>query len=239
MLDLSAAFDTIDHQILLDRLQHHYGITGTAHGVLESYLSNRSQSVVVDGVSSQRRILKYGVPQGSGLGPKKYCMYGKPIGVIIRIHGMDYHVYADDSQLYLVLASKQGVHAALSSLQNCVRDIKLWMANNWLKLNEEKTEIIYFQSKFLRTPFPTPPLQLGDSLIVPAESVKNLGSYLDCHMTMERDIKEKSRKCWAQIHSISKIRKFLDVDSCKTLVNATITSILDYCNGLLYGSTGE
>ena len=237
MLDLSAAFDTIDHQILLDRLQQHYGITGAAHKVLQSYLQKRTQSVVVDGVSSKPKLLNYGVPQGSGLGPKKYCMYGKPIGVIIRIHGMDYHIYADDSQLYLVLAGRQDIYKAMSSLQDCVSDIKRWMARNWLKLNEDKTEIIYFQSKFLRNPFPTPVLQLGDSQIIPATSVKNLGSYLDSEMSMDRQISETSRKCWAQISSIGKIRKYLDTDSCKTLVNATVTSNLDYCNGLLVGCT--
>ena len=164
-------------------------------------------------------------------------MYGKPIGVIIRIHGMDYHVYADDSQLYLVLASRQDIHSAIISLQNCVYDIKKWMAENWLKLNEEKTEIIYFQSKFLRNPFPTPSLCLGGSQIIPATCVKDLGCYLDSKMTMEREISETARKCWAQIHSIGKIRRFLDVDSAKTLVHATVTSNLDYCNGLLVGCT--
>ena len=78
MLDMSAAFDTIDHSILLRRLEHSFGVTGDALSWIESYLKERVQSVVVGDSASDSLVLKYGVPQGSVLGPKLYCRYTNP-----------------------------------------------------------------------------------------------------------------------------------------------------------------
>ena len=101
LLDLSAAFDTIDHQTLLRRLENLFGITDKPLAWMSSYLSDRFQTVCVDGKLSSPVHMKYSVPQGSVLGPKNYIMYTKPVGDICRRHGLHHHFYADDSQLYL------------------------------------------------------------------------------------------------------------------------------------------
>ena len=106
MLDLLAAFDIIDHHILLKRLEHTYGISGSASAWFRSYVSHRSQSVAVRSAVSDKSPLHFGVPQGSVLGPRKYCMFSKPIGEICKRHSMLYHGYADDTQSYLVINSK-------------------------------------------------------------------------------------------------------------------------------------
>ena len=237
MLDLSAAFDTINHRMLFHRLQHHYGITGEALQLIISYFHDRTQAVTIDGVTSSKRELKIGVPQGSGLGPKKYCMYSKPVGRIIRLHGMLYHIYADDGQIYIVISPDFNQNEIVSSLENCVGDILRWMTLNHLKLNEDKTELIYFQSRYLRPPMAFPPLSLGSCTVHPVDSVKNLGCYLDSKVTMDTQVNSVIRSCCYQISLISKIRRYLDTDSCKALVNATVTSRLDYCNALLLGCT--
>ena len=103
MLDLSAAFDVIDHNILFRRLEHTYGIASSALSWIKSYLSDRSQCVAVGSVLSDSQTLAIGVPQGSVLGPKLYCMFSKPIGEICRLHNMKYHIYADDTQVYIVV----------------------------------------------------------------------------------------------------------------------------------------
>ena len=99
LLGLSAAFDTTDHCILLNRLQHMYGISGTALSWFSSYLTNRTQSVIVDDHISQVSSLSYGVPQGFVLGPILFVVYTKPLSDLIQCHSTESQSFADDSQL--------------------------------------------------------------------------------------------------------------------------------------------
>ena len=101
LLDLSAAFDTVSHSILLARLSNDIGIKGVALKWIESYLSGRTTSVCINGVSSDPNSLRYGLPQGSIVGPQSFAIYSIPIGRIIRKHNLQYHLYADDIQLYV------------------------------------------------------------------------------------------------------------------------------------------
>ena len=103
MLDLSAAFDVFDHGILYQRLEYTFGISGSALAWIKSYLGNRSQQVVIGSALSDSRALTNGVPQGSVLGPRLYCIFSKPIGDICESHDMDYHCYADDTQIYIAV----------------------------------------------------------------------------------------------------------------------------------------
>ena len=99
-LDISAAFDTIDHQILFNRLEYSTGVTKDALLWFQSYLMDRTQRVAIGSVQSDDIKLRFGVPQGSVLGPKLYCIFAKPVGENCRRHGMSYHSYADDTQIY-------------------------------------------------------------------------------------------------------------------------------------------
>ncbi|KAK6187422.1 hypothetical protein SNE40_005455 [Patella caerulea] len=103
LLDLSAAFDTIDQSILLGRLETRYGISGDALKWFESYLNGRQSRIVIDTSQSMPKVLDFDVPQGSVLGPVLFTAYTAPIGDIIREMGLDYHFYADDTQLYVEL----------------------------------------------------------------------------------------------------------------------------------------
>ena len=98
---MSAAFDTIDHNTLLNRLKNHFGITGKPLAWMSSYLSDRYQTVCIDGELSKPVLMQYSVPQGSVLGPKNYNVYTKSVVDICRNHRLNYHFYADDSQLHL------------------------------------------------------------------------------------------------------------------------------------------
>ena len=106
MLDLSAAFDTIDHSILFSRLAADFGIKGTVLNWFKSYMTGRSFRVCVGGTKSETMSLKFGVPQGSIIGPKAFTMYSQPVAEIIRRHGVQYHIYADDTQLYVAFNPK-------------------------------------------------------------------------------------------------------------------------------------
>ncbi|CAB3987917.1 Hypothetical predicted protein, partial [Paramuricea clavata] len=144
LLDFSSAFDTVDHQVLLRRLRVTFGITGDALEWFRSYLSGRSQRVVINGSHSREFPLMYGVPQGSCLGPLLFIVYSSKLFEVIKNHLPDAHAYADDTQLYISFKpdSTASELEAVTSLQNCIADIKTWMTVDKLKLNDDKTEFI-------------------------------------------------------------------------------------------------
>ena len=235
MLDLSAAFDTIDHEKLLDRLEHHFGITGTPLMWVRSYLTDRYQSVCINSETSDPVLLAFGVPQGSVMGPKKYTMYTKPLGAIIQQHGLHYHFYADDTQLYLAFKpNDDSVQAdAMTKIKACIQDIQIWMVENLLKLNDDKTEVMIFHPK--QTHVNDISLSVGDAELSPKASVRNLGVMLDSTLTMCEQVQAICRSGYAQLRNIGHIRRYLTTGATKTMVNSLLTSRLDYCNALLHG----
>ncbi len=140
LLDLSAAFDTINHNILLNRLENSVGISGNALAWFKSYLSDLHQFVAVNEEVSYRSQVQYGVPQGSVLGPLLFTLYMLPLGNIIRKHGVSFHCYADDTRLYI--SSRPRETHQIEKRIECIVDLKNWMTNNFLLLNSEKQMLI-------------------------------------------------------------------------------------------------
>ena len=138
LLDLSAAFDTIDHTVLL---KHDFGITDTALKWLDSYLSHRTQTVKIGDLFSTKQKLLSGVPQGSVLGPVLFSLYSSPVAKIARKYGLCVQLYADDTQLYLSFTPCEWGDA-LERVQECVKEIKAWIVANKLQLNGDKTQIV-------------------------------------------------------------------------------------------------
>ena len=102
MLDLSAAFNTIDHDILFSGMENTLGITGQALAWFQSYLSGRTLRIKIDKLFSKLQDILWSVPKGSVLGPLLFLIY-LPLGKLIRKHGLELHIYADDTQLYLAI----------------------------------------------------------------------------------------------------------------------------------------
>ena len=148
LLDLSAAFDTVDHSILLDRLHNQIGISGSVFNWLKSYLTVRKMFVSMEGYSSKSYKITCGVPQGSISGPTLFNLYMLPLGSIIRKHGINFHSYADDTQLYIAMSPDDP--GPIDALFNCILDIKSWMAKNFLQLNQDKTEVLFIGSEAQR-----------------------------------------------------------------------------------------
>ena len=143
------AFDTINHQIVLHLLEHSLGITDSALALMKSYLDGRQQCVQIEGVISELADLACVVSQGSVLGPLKFCIYMLPISSIMRHHDIYYHIYADDTQLY-VSFDWSNPNVALDRMNLRISDLQIWMIRNKLKINNSKTEFLIITSSFLK-----------------------------------------------------------------------------------------
>ena len=126
LLELSGDFDTVDHDILIHRLQSRFGIKGKALQWFRSYLENRLQYVCINGSNSFSTDIVFDVPQGSVEGPLLYLLYTSPLGDLIRRHGMEFHVYADDYQIYFSFDYSSCSLSVVSRLQACLSDISFY-----------------------------------------------------------------------------------------------------------------
>jgi hypothetical protein len=237
MLDLSAAFDTIDHKILTDRLKSKYGINGTALQWFKSYLSNRTQSVLIDDYESQRKKLKFGVPQGSKLGPILFNAYIAPMSKVAELHGVIDHKYADDEQLSMSFKPGSELHEteAVQKMEKCIEDIRAFLKINKLSNNCEKTEFLLAGSKHGLSKTTVTSVDVDQSSIAAADKVKNLGVLFDRTMSMEAQVKNICRKVFINLKNIAQIRNSLSREDTKTAVHALVTPHLDYGNALLHG----
>lgn len=162
-------------------------------------------------------------------------MYTKPLGDIIRRHGLAYHFYADDTQLYLSFKPGDDNQQHLNVMETCLTDIQKWMSSNLLKLNSDKTEVMIFSPKHKSKLTADLSVHIGGIDISPTTSVRNLGVILDTTLSMENQVKAVCKSAYAQLRSIGHIRRCLTMDASKKVVNSLVTTRLDYCNSLLYG----
>ena len=246
LLDLSVAFDTLNHQLLLNCLKYHFGFQGKVLRWLEGYLTGCTQKVVLENArktseSTPNHPLKWGVPQGSVLGLILFTLYTSPLGDLCNAHGIQFHCYADDTQLYLIFrptypAAKQN---CIQKLETCISEIWNWMSTNPLKLNDSKTEFIIsgtrLQLKNAEAGDITSKIGSEDIPNVPA--VQNLGYVFDSQLKNTTHINKLTATLFSTLKKIAHIRYLLDHDITNILVQSLIMSKFDYCNSILAGST--
>ncbi len=218
-------FDTIDHNILLNRLENYVGISGSALAWFKSYLSDRHQFVAVNEEVSYQSQVQYGVPQGSVLGPLLFTLYMLPLGDIIRKHGVSFHCYADDTQLNI--SSRPDETYQFSKLTECIVDIKNWMTSNFLLLNSEKTEVIIGPKHFACNNLDHC-LILDGCSVNSSSLVRNLGVLFDSNLSFEKHVSSIFKTAFFHLKNIYKLRLLLSMSNAETLIHAFMTSDLIY-----------
>ena len=233
LLDLSAAFDTIDHSILLTRLANNFGVTGTALSLLSSYLNGRSQSVSIGNTTSPSSPLITGVPQGSVLGPLLFCLYTSPLSQIFSNSPVSYHLYADDTQLYISFNSSDSA-LNLSILSSVLDSVYSWFISNRLSVNPSKTEYLLIGNSLQCAKVNSATVSFCGNTLTPTNSCRNLGVIFDRDLSFQKHISNICSSSFYHIRQLRQIRSCLDTNSAVILANALVSSKLDYCNSLYF-----
>ena len=236
MLDLSAAFDTVDHSKLLQILQHELGITGKAWDWFKSFLTGRCQKIKVGNEESYEIIIKFGVPQGSVLGPVLFNIYIRSLYNTAHAQNFLIQGYADDHQLYKSFEAREEHVILVNDVPKCFQEINQWMKAHYLQLNPGKTEILVFGSPAVLQELSIRGVFIDSKTCVRLSPVaKNLGFRLDNQLSFKEQIKQLKSSCYLKLRDLAKMKSFLTTKQMNTLVQAVIISCLDYCNGLYYG----
>ena len=180
----------------------------------------------------------YGVPRGSVLGPILFVLYTTPLSDIIVNHSVNHQLFANDTQLQKSTPLCE-VTNLTKDINACTDDIKTWMTENQLTLNDDKTEALFFPFSYSLKPSTVSlpySITLGSHNIPFSDSARNLGFILDSKLSMKKHVIKICQTAYFELKRISSIRRSLTEDATKTLVTSHILSRLDYCNCLLMGT---
>ena len=239
-LDLSSAFDTIDHSLLTNKLKKDFGISNNVLKWLNSYLTNRTFAVRIIDVEGQPVLLLFGVPQGSILGPLLFILYIHDMARIAADYGLKIHFYADDSEMYIGFSPLTEASQSMLAVKQCLDVIKCWMHANFLKINMDKTKVMFFgrhQELSLFTVHVNIEGKYFESGM--DMSLKTLGIKLDSKLCMQKMVSECVKNCYFQLKHLQGIRRCLTINEKITMVHTNILSRLDYGNVLLASSSAS
>ena len=233
-IDLSKAFDTVDHSILLEKLKY-YGIKHTAHQWLSNYLTNRKQYLSYNRPSTDYSSITCGVPQGSILGPLLFLIYVNDLQYVSSI--LDTIMFADDTNLFL---SERNIKKLFSTMNTELTKLNNWFSANKLSLNETKTVYSFFHplNKSDTIPLILPSLKINNHTIKRETSIKFLGVIIDENITWRNHINYLSNKISKNIGVMYRARRFLNLQNMKSLYFSLIHSYINYGN-IAWGSTNK
>ena len=203
---------------------------------LQSYLSNRSFTVQLKRTKSGQCYIKIGVPQGSILGPLLFILFTKDIENIAEKYQFSFHCYADDCQIYFCFRASSS-EEPLSKLEMCLVEIKTWMTHHFLKLNNQKTEVLEVFPFYNQSPSISS-IQYENVPIPTQNAVKSLGVYFDSKLLFQRHANEVANVCNFRLKNMSRIGSKLDDELKKVVAQSYIMNKIDYCN-VVYSSLNQ
>ena len=231
LIDLSSAFDTLNHQLIIRRLEI-IGLAGTALKWFSSFLSDRTFEIKINNTRSKICQLKYGVPQGSVLGPIIFNICIDLIHEILLKHNIKYHMYADDLQIYMETDRIENLPSVINKMNTCLNEIKHWYSSNSLSINMSKTELLLIHNHINTTSLPSL-INLYDLNINCNTPVRNLGFIIDPNLNFKFHIDKIFKIANYSLYNIRQIRPSITKKACEALVRNLVLSHLDYCNLLL------
>ena len=238
IVDLSAAFDTVDHSLRMKILNEKYQISGSALKWINSFLSDRSQRVKVGNQLSDSLSVLFGVPQGSILGPLLFNLYCSTINDAFNSSGFSSMGYADDNFGTRIFTARTKLSALSVSVPDCLSSVKAWTDAHFLKLNMEKTQIVAFGTRNFLSSLNISTIRTSDGKLIPvSKSTKILGIHLDNTLSLDTQVSHVSSSVNMVLRNLWSIRKYLDKCTAETMVHSLITNKLDQCNALYVGSS--
>ncbi|CAK1578673.1 unnamed protein product [Parnassius mnemosyne] len=237
LLDFSSAFNSIDFDILLSIL-HSINVSPSTIQWFDSYLRGRSQCIRINETLSKWCNLATGVPQGGVLSPLLFSIF---INCITQVISSNFHLYADDLQLYRHFLVTEA-NSALLEINNDLNKIDEWSSSYGLVINPKKSQAMIIGTRFTRKLLDfssLPTLQINGIPLSISETLKNLGIIMDCKLTWNAHITEISRKIYYTFHSLKCLQHFLPLSTKISLVQTLIFPILDYADVCYLDATEE
>ena len=232
-IDLCKAFDTVNHYILIKKLEEN-GIRGNTLNWVRSYLNSRSQCVLANGIISDTRSIVCGVPQGSILGPLMFLIYINDIDA--GCQGCSIRLYADDTVMY---TSAKNVAKAATDLQRNLDRFAEWCTQNQLTINTKKSKCVLFGSKKFTKIKDLPVIILNNKVLDYVDSYKYLGVTLDRNLNFQQYVREVFNLVSHKIYMLSRIRQFINKDVSLLIYKTKILPYLDYGDILYDGADSK
>lgn len=224
-LDLVKAFDTVSHVQLLEALDH-FGVRGRVHDLFTSYLSDRKQFVKINNSISNYRVVQYGVPQGTVLGPILFIMY---INHLLNIRSTGKIIsFADDTAIFYEASSWADLKI---KVENDLKNLINWFDHKLLTINYKKTTYIPFSCNKRNSPdYDKLEIYSNDYLIEinSSDFTKYLGVYIDKHLRWDIHINTVAKTLRSLLYKFKFLNKILDVKQMKIIYHALVESRLSY-----------
>jgi len=231
-LDFRKAFDTVDHSILLSKMNE-YGIRGLAHCWFRSYLNNRKQYTVINNANSSTQNITHGVPQGSILGPLLFLIFINDLPNSSPL--FKYTLFADDSTLTTTLP-KQYTNTAFQQINSELAKINTWLLSNKISTNIEKTKYMCFS---YNSTTHLPPIYLGNNIINETQSIKFLGLHFDKHLTFKQHVAHIASKISKSLGILYKLKHYMPQPALKLLYFSLIHPYYSYGIEAWHGTTNS
>ena len=218
---MTAAFDTVDNDILLTRLSLNFGLSASVLSLLSSYLSDRALTVYIGSHSSHSSSVTTGVPQRSVLDHLQFSLYTTPLSYLLKELQLSFHMYTDKTQLYLSLSAAHS-SSSLNCLSKVLDSVHLWLSSNYLALDPSKTEYLLILTSQQRTKVTLDTLYYAVRLLRPSSSARNLRVTFEFDLSLTKHISSVCQQSFHAVRILRQVRSSLDHNSAVLLANSRL-----------------